>query len=277
MLGSLRGDQAGRSSASIPAFGDLNYDAYGALIAKHTDHHFRQFGSVISVRGREVSRIEGFSDAVFGFALTLLVASIEVPPDFEALKQTLRGFLPFALTFALISWIWYLHYSFFRQFGLEDRLTIVLNSVLLFVVLFFVYPLKVDGQQSRAADHGIGESGFGNLTEYDNRFLMVCYSSGVIAVFLVFFLLNWNAYRQRASVGTEAGGSLRHRHGAARARREHVARRDVDHARHVAADDVVRAVRPDLRPGGTAAGDQWVAQRVATRARVFPSSTPARQ
>ncbi len=93
--------------------------------------------------GRDVSRIEGFSDAVFGFALTLLVASIEVPPDFDALKQTLRGFLPFALTFALISWIWYLHYSFFRQFGLEDRLTIVLNSILLFVVLFFVYPLKV--------------------------------------------------------------------------------------------------------------------------------------
>ena len=47
------------------------------------------------IRGRDVSRIEGFSDAVFGFALTLLVASIEVPPDFEALKLTLRGFLPF--------------------------------------------------------------------------------------------------------------------------------------------------------------------------------------
>ena len=109
--------------------------------------------------GREVSRIEGFSDAVFGFALTLLVASIEVPPDFAALKQTLLGFLPFALTFALISWIWYLHYSFFRQFGLEDRLTIVLNSILLFVVLFFVYPLKVManalvgfGQQFRRPD-----------------------------------------------------------------------------------------------------------------------------
>lgn len=147
--------------------------------------------------GREVSRIEGFSDAVFGFALTLLVASIEVPPDFEALKQTLRGFLPFALTFALISWIWYLHYSFFRQFGLEDRLTIVLNSVLLFVVLFFVYPLKVMAN----ALVGMGEARFDLLSEYDNRFLMVSYSSGVIAVFLVFFLLNWNAYRQREAIG----------------------------------------------------------------------------
>jgi uncharacterized membrane protein len=145
--------------------------------------------------GRDVSRIEGFSDAVFGFALTLLVASLEVPPDFEALKQTLRGFLPFALTFALISWIWYLHYSFFREFGLEDRLTIVLNSILLFVVLFFVYPLKVMANNLV----GIGET-FTRLSEYDNRFLMVAYSSGVIAVFLVFFLLNWNAYRQRQAL-----------------------------------------------------------------------------
>jgi uncharacterized membrane protein len=148
---------------------------------------------MIPRKGREVSRIEGFSDAVFGFALTLLVASIEVPPDFAALKQTLRGFLPFALTFALISWIWYLHYSFFRQFGLEDRLTIVLNNILLFVVLFFVYPLKVMAN----ALVGMGQSTFDTLTEYDNRFLMVSYSSGVIAVFTVFFLLNWNAYRQR--------------------------------------------------------------------------------
>lgn len=152
------------------------------------------------IRGRDVSRIEGFSDAVFGFALTLLVASIEVPPDFEALKITLRGFLPFALTFALICWIWYLHYQFFRVYGLQDRLTIVLNCVLLFVVLFFVYPLKVVANNLVPLVTGIGDSGFRYLTEYDNRFLMVCYSSGVVAVFLIFLLLNWNAYRQREAL-----------------------------------------------------------------------------
>ena len=27
-----------------PAFGALTYDEYGALMAKHTQHHFRQFG-----------------------------------------------------------------------------------------------------------------------------------------------------------------------------------------------------------------------------------------
>ena len=30
--------------AAHPAFGDLSYDEYGVLIAKHTDHHLRQFG-----------------------------------------------------------------------------------------------------------------------------------------------------------------------------------------------------------------------------------------
>jgi uncharacterized membrane protein len=42
---------------------------------------------------REVSRLEGFSDAVFGFALTLLVVSLEVPEDYRDLAVTLSGFL----------------------------------------------------------------------------------------------------------------------------------------------------------------------------------------
>ncbi len=149
---------------------------------------------MINLNRRDVSRIEGFSDAVFGFALTLLVASIEVPPDFAALKQTLEGFVPFALTFALVCWIWYLHYSFFREYGLEDRLTIILNCVLLFVILFFVYPLKVMANNLVSDE---GQSSFQNLSDYDNRFLMVAYSSGVVAVFVVFLLLYWNAYRHR--------------------------------------------------------------------------------
>src|SRR6516225_8221470 len=93
-------------------------------------------------RGREISRIEAFSDVVFGFALTLLVVSLEVPRTFAGLIEDMRGFLPFAVCFAVLAYVWWAHHQFFRRYGLDDVVTAVLNFVLLFVVLFYVYPLK---------------------------------------------------------------------------------------------------------------------------------------
>jgi uncharacterized membrane protein len=55
-----------------------------------------------SWRGEDVSRIEGFSDAVFGFAVTLLVVSLEVPNTFDELLATMRGFFAFAICFWLL-------------------------------------------------------------------------------------------------------------------------------------------------------------------------------
>src|SRR6266849_4862162 len=91
---------------------------------------------------REVSRVEGFSDAVFAFAITLLVVSLEVPKTFGELMAAMRGFPSFAVCFALLFQVWWRHYHFFRTYDLEDNYVIVLTGVLLFVVLFYVYPLK---------------------------------------------------------------------------------------------------------------------------------------
>ena len=43
-----------------------------------------------------------------------------MPDNFDGLKTILRGFVPFAATFALMCWIWFEHYAFFRKFDAED-------------------------------------------------------------------------------------------------------------------------------------------------------------
>jgi hypothetical protein len=154
------------------------------------------------LRGREVSRIEGFSDAVFGFAVTLLVVSLEVPESFADLQRILIGFPAFAVTFVVICWVWYEHYLLFRRYDLEDGITVTLNCLLLFIVVFYAYPMKfmftrLVGGSLLGVGPGIGEG----MTADDGRVLMAVYSGGFVALFTTFMLLHWNAYRQRASLG----------------------------------------------------------------------------
>jgi uncharacterized membrane protein len=97
---------------------------------------------MISLRKHKISRLEEFSDAVFGFALTLLVITASVPRSYQELVQLLQGIPAFACCFALLVWIWYEHDSFFERYPLQDAATTVLNSALLFAVLLYIYPLK---------------------------------------------------------------------------------------------------------------------------------------
>ena len=91
---------------------------------------------------RNVTRIEAFSDAVFGFALTLLVVSLAVPRTYDDMMDTVRALPAFAASFAILLLIWQEHHNFFRRYGIHDGVTIWINGLLLFVVLFYVYPLK---------------------------------------------------------------------------------------------------------------------------------------
>jgi uncharacterized membrane protein len=149
------------------------------------------------LRYREVSRLEGFSDAVFGFALTLIVVSLETPNDFAALKNMVAGFLPFALMFAMVCWIWYEHNIFFRRYGLQDAWTVFLNAVLLFVVLFYVYPLRFLTTALVGAIGGMAPGTYPNWENTDGALLMVLYSTGVLVIFATFLLLYRHAWVQR--------------------------------------------------------------------------------
>jgi uncharacterized membrane protein len=90
-----------------------------------------------------VTRLEAFSDAVFAFALTLLVVSLEVPKTFGELMATMRGFVAFGVCFALLAMIWNHHYVYSRRFGLQDGLVRFLTCAMLFVVLLYVLSAEV--------------------------------------------------------------------------------------------------------------------------------------
>lgn len=149
----------------------------------------------MSARQHQVSRLEGFSDAVFGFALTLLVVSLDTPENDEQLRTLVRGLIPFALMFAMVCWIWYEHNVFFRRYGLQDPWTVFLNSVLLFVVLFYVYPLKY--LTTRLTGQFSGHPTV-NMRDVDGQLVMLLYSTGVVVIFATFILLHLHAWRQRA-------------------------------------------------------------------------------
>jgi uncharacterized membrane protein len=167
----------------------------------------------------QVTRLEGFSDAVFGFALTLLVVSLEVPDDADALIAQMKGFFGFALMFAMVVWIWYEHNWFFRRSGLQDPWTVFLNAVLLFVVLFYVYPLKFLTASLLYATFGIGPDAGPRLFEgTGGSAVLALYSLGVVLIFGTFVLLYRHANARRTSEAFSPAEQLQFRF----ARRSHV-------------------------------------------------------
>src|SRR5215208_7957831 len=153
-------------------------------------------------RGEDISRLEGFSDAVFAFAVTLLVVSLEVPKTFDELLTTMRGFLAFALCFYLLLLVWYDHYKYFRRYGLNDTPTLWLNSALLFITLMYVYPLKF--LFTELIDELFGFANNETIELSQIPLLMVIYGAGFVAVQVVFVLLYLRAYSLRGALGLDA-------------------------------------------------------------------------
>ena len=148
------------------------------------------------LRGGDVTRLESFSDAVFGFALTLLVVSLDVPKSFSDLINTMRGFPAFAICFLLLALIWNSNYKFCRRYGLDDGTTRFLTCVMLFLVLFYVYPLKFLFNVSiTGLLFGAGPPV--SMTGSQLSMLLVIYGLGFAAVYGAMALLYVHAWRLR--------------------------------------------------------------------------------
>ena len=152
-------------------------------------------------RGGDVSRLETLSDAVFAIALTLLVVSLEVPETSEELVALFWQFPAFALCFAFLVWVWHQHYRFHRRFGFEDAWTVALNGLLLFCVVFYVYPLKFLAAALVSAP--LSGTPAPDLAVHGAR-VMQLYAAGFTGIFLTLTLFYARAWRLRDAIGLDA-------------------------------------------------------------------------
>lgn len=96
------------------------------------------------LRGEAMTRIEVFSDAAFAFAVTMLVISLStIPQNFSELIVAMKGVPSFAASFAIIMVFWVSHRRWSQRFGLDDGISTFLTLALVFIILVYVYPLKL--------------------------------------------------------------------------------------------------------------------------------------
>ncbi|AZQ57851.1 DUF1211 domain-containing protein [Maribacter sp. MJ134] len=134
-----------------------------------------------------ISRIEAFSDAVFAFAATLLVVSLGTDSTDAIIDIDVKLFTGFAVSFFVLVILWFLHYNFFRRTNYMDNVIIAVNAVLLFVVLYYVFPLK-SLVNSWFLPQGMTPDKLAGLFEL--------YGLGFALIFLCLSLMYYRAYKK---------------------------------------------------------------------------------
>lgn len=150
-------------------------------------------------RGTSVSRLEAFSDAVFAIVLALLFLRSAPPETFADLVVAMKGLVPFAASFAIVAYVWVEHWIFSRRYDLQDGTTQFLNLGLLFLLLFYAYPLKflftlvsvLMFGPIGSTTHATLMQGFGSAA--DGVRLFAFYGSGYGLMFLVLAAMYWRA------------------------------------------------------------------------------------
>ena len=90
--------------------------------------------------------MEGFSDGVFGFAITLLVIDIAIHPPGTPLQQVLHAwpsYLAYVISFMTIGTAWLVHTAMTDQLAKVDPIFLRLNLLVLIVVVFLPFPTRL--------------------------------------------------------------------------------------------------------------------------------------
>lgn len=162
------------------------------------------------IRREQPTRVEGFVDAAFAFAVTLLVVSVgNVPTAVAQMMDDLRGVPAFLAGFLLIARFWQSHRQWSRRFGIEDDYSVRLSLALVFVILIFVYPLRMIAAIALAGFSGgwlhSGPAEIASVGELRELYVVFAVAYGVIVG--LFALL----YRHALACGEAIGLAARER------------------------------------------------------------------
>ncbi|TVQ19420.1 MAG: DUF1211 domain-containing protein, partial [Bacteroidetes bacterium] len=105
-------------------------------------YKYRQHDPRLKYRGVVASRVDNLTDAVFGIAITLLIFNLANPNSFDDLVGFAKTLPAFLLSISFLLLIWNEHFRFSEIYTLNDTLLIMLNTLFLALIIFFVYPLR---------------------------------------------------------------------------------------------------------------------------------------
>ena len=125
---------------------------------------------------KETVRIEGFSDAVFAIAITLLVLDLHLPEENSVksgndllifMKNQWPTFLAFILSFFSIFIMWVNHHKIFKQIYSRNSAIMFANGLILFLVSAVSYPTAL------LARYFNGEASSAVVAMYTGTFVLI--------------------------------------------------------------------------------------------------------
>lgn len=133
------------------------------------------------------SRLSALSDGIFAFASTLMVVDIGTSTGLKNIGQQIPLFISFGIAFFVMMLLWKIHYNFFQRTNYVDNWIIAANTLLLFTILFYLFPLKT---LINSVTQRIG------MTPADLAQLFILYGSGFMLIFLSYTFMYHRAFKK---------------------------------------------------------------------------------
>jgi uncharacterized membrane protein len=156
-----------------------------------------------SIRPVETERLDAFVDASFAFAVTLLIiAGAEPLNTFQDLVRALGRIPAFAAGFGLVMMFWLGHRNYGRLAPIRDSWSATLSLVIVFMMLIYVFPLRLLTESGAAYFSGgrlPGAGLIGTLTQL--RDVYTIYGVGFAFLSWIYFLLYGHALKRGSIAG----------------------------------------------------------------------------